>query len=80
MFNMVNKFTCLGDANMSYIGMTSRPLVTRAQEHFYSTINKTAITQHINSCSSFGSSNFSLGSFKTCNATMIMKLKFKKNY
>ena len=61
MSNVVNKSNCLCDTNMSYVGMTSRHLVTRAQEHLHLTINKTAIVQHINSCSSCGSSNFGVG-------------------
>ena len=43
---VVHKFTCLRDANISYIGMTSCHLATKAQEHLHSTINKTAITLH----------------------------------
>ena len=49
---------------MSCIGITSGHLVTIAQEHLLSTINKTAITKYINSCSSCGSSNLGVGSFK----------------
>ena len=64
MCNVVYKFTCLHNANMSYIGMTSRHLVTKALEHLHSTVNETGITLHINSCSSCGSSNFGSDSYK----------------
>ena len=46
MSNVVYKFTGLRDADLSYIGTTSRRSVTRAQEHLYLITDKTAILQH----------------------------------
>ena len=87
--NVVYKLICLRDANRSHIGMTSRHSVPRAQEHLHSTFNETAITQHINVCSSCGSNNLGVGSFeilRQCNndyetkiqeALLMKKLKSK---
>ena len=51
--NVVYKITCLCDTSISYIGMTSRHLATRAKEHMHSTLTtKSAVRDHINSCSS----------------------------
>ena len=49
-FNVVHKFCCLRDADVSYIAMTSRHLVIRAQEHLSFNINKTTRARHISSC------------------------------
>ena len=46
---VVYKFTCLRDANMTYIGQTNRPLAVRVEEHL-SKNTKTAIKKHINNC------------------------------
>ena len=61
---MIYKFTCLRDADISYIGVTSRHFVTIALELLHSTAKKTANTQHINLCSFCGSSNLGIDSFK----------------
>ena len=91
MSNVVNKCTCLRDANMPYIDVTSRHLVTGVQERLHSAISKTAITRHINSSTSCNSSTPGVDSFKTirqCNndhkakveeALLIKKLKPKLN-
>ena len=50
--NVVYQFDCLRDANCSYVGMTTRHLVTRVQEHLHSTTNKTAISEHLKLCES----------------------------
>ena len=49
-FSVVYKFDCLRDANCSCIGMTTRHFATRTHEHLYSTITKTAITEHLKVC------------------------------
>ena len=43
-------FSSLRNADVSYMGMTSRQLVTRAQVHLNLNFNKTAKTQQIRSC------------------------------
>ena len=84
--NVVYKFSCLRDANLSYIGMTSRHLVTRVNEHLHSTINKTAVTQHINSCQFCKKGKLDLSRFeilKRCNTDYETKIQeallIKKN-
>ena len=49
--NVVYKFTCSRDVNTTYIGMSTRHLVTRAREHLQLNSNyaKSAISQHISS-------------------------------
>ena len=45
--NVVYKFTCLRDANNTYIGKTVRHLATRVKEHGTS---QSAIKDHLSSC------------------------------
>ena len=59
--NVVYKFTCLRDANVTYIGKTVRHLATRVKEH--ATTNS-AVKDHLQSCqtchSNFSCNNFSI--------------------
>ncbi len=48
--NVVYKFSCLRDANVSYVGKTKRHLVTRVKEHLK--LKNSAIKQHIDNCNS----------------------------
>ena len=45
--NIVNKFSCLCDINISFIGKTKRHLGTRIKEH---RSEKSAIGQHLQTC------------------------------
>ena len=49
--NVVYKFTCSGDMNLTYIGMSSRHLITRVKEHLnLADSRKSAIKDYIASC------------------------------
>ena len=52
--------------NTTYIGMSTRHLVTRAREHLQLNSNsaKSAISQHISSCQTCQNSNLDVSSFK----------------
>ena len=51
--NVIYKYTCSLDANISYIGKTIRHLTTRAQEHTSAAGEKTtAVCDHIAICDS----------------------------
>ena len=63
--NVVYKFTCLRDANTTYIGKTMRHLVTRVKEHgTSSSTSSSAIRDHLQSCepckSSYSCDSFSI--------------------
>ena len=46
--NVVYKFTCSCDTNLTYIGMSSRHLITRVKEHLNLVdLRKSAIKDHI---------------------------------
>ena len=64
--NVVYKFTCSCDVNTTYVGMSTRHLVTRAREHLQLNFNhaKSAIIQHISSCQTCQNSNLDVSSFK----------------
>ena len=47
--NVVYKFQCLCDANLSYLGKTKRHLVTRVREHG-TAAGPSAIKNHLSSC------------------------------
>jgi len=49
--NVVYKFTCSRDASVTYIGMSTRHLTTRVQEHLNTKSKNSAINQHIQKCS-----------------------------
>ena len=52
--NVIYEFKCLCDTSISYIGVTSRPLITRVEEHLSSSPKSTtadsAIRKHLNTC------------------------------
>ena len=60
MANVVYQFTCLRDANSTYIGKTIRLLATRVREHATSS---SAIKEHLSSCTTC-KDNYSCNSFK----------------
>ena len=60
MANVVYQFTCLRDANSTYIGKTIRHLATRVKEHATSS---SAIKEHLSSCTTC-KNNYSCNSFK----------------
>ena len=60
MANVVYQFTCLRDANSTYIGKTIRHLTTRVREH---TTSPSAIKEHLSSCTTC-KNNYSCNSFK----------------
>ena len=60
MANVVYQFTCLRNANSTYIGKTIRYLATRVREH---TTSPSAIKEHLSSCTTCND-NYSCNSFK----------------
>ena len=60
MANVVYQFTCLRDANSTYIGKTIRHLATRVKEHATSS---SAINEHLSSFTTC-KDNYSCNSFK----------------
>ena len=58
--NVVYQFTCLRDANSTYIGKTIRHLVTRVKEH---STSPSAIKEHLSSCTTC-KDDYSCNSFK----------------
>ena len=50
MSNVVYKFSCSRDANISYIGMTTRHLGIRIEEHLKQKTVNSPIKEHINEC------------------------------
>lgn len=91
--NVVYQFTCSCDTSTSYIGMTSRHLITRVREHLdLGDLNpKSAIKDHIYNCKSCSITKHSINSFRIlrqCNndydakiheALLIKRLKPKLN-
>ena len=57
--NAVYKFSCLRDANITYIGETTRPMELRVEEHLSLSKNKTAVGKHIVQCNACASHNVS---------------------
>ena len=64
--NVVYKFSCLRDATMSYIGMTTRHLGIRANEHLSLQLNskRTAVKDHILTCEKCKSESLTVNNFK----------------
>ena len=64
--NVVYQFSCSCDENVSYIGMTSRHLITRVKEHLNlgDLHTKSAIKDHIYQCKICSNSNYSINSFR----------------
>jgi len=66
----VYKFSCSRDAKISYIGMTTRRLGIRMQEHLHHKTLKSPIKDHIDSCDTCKKKNLDINSFKvirSCN-------------
>ena len=63
--NVVYKFSCLRDADCSYIGQTKRHLMTRVNEHVVlSGSSKSAIKKHIKTCPICYNKNFDFNNFE----------------
>ena len=62
MANVVYQFTCLRDANSTYIGKTIRHLATRVREH---TTSPSVIKEHLSSCTTC-KDNYSCNSLVHC--------------
>ena len=51
--NVIYKFTCLCDADVTYIGKTKHHFKTRRDEHFdFKKKNLTPVTLHVHECQS----------------------------
>ena len=75
MSNVVNQFTCLRDANSTYIGKTIRHLVQRVREH---TTLPSAIIEHLSICTACKSTHV-LNSFKVIDsATSDFEISIKE--
>ena len=75
--NVVYKFFCLCDTNMSYIGMTTRHLGTRIQKHLQPK-GKSAIRDHVDNCQLSNQANINTDNFKvirTCNTEYNTKIQ-----
>ena len=59
--NVIYEFICLREADL---GVTSRHLFARVQQHLHLVINKAAISQHLNSCQFCGNSKPEIGNYK----------------
>ena len=82
--NVVYKFTCLCDANLTYIGKTKRHLMTRCLEHLeLEKPHKSEVKEHIKSCQICRRCNFdSFDILKKCTTdheTKINEAFFIKN-
>ena len=62
--NVVYKFSCSRDANISYIGMTMRHLGTRIQVHLQHKTTKSALQDHFEMCQNCKLNNTDLNGFK----------------
>ena len=76
--NVVYKFTCSCDTNIIYIGVTTRHLEIRVEEHLHSKKDDSAVQKHINVCQSCKDNkhlfdNFSI--LKTCNTQHNTKIQ-----
>ena len=77
MSNVVYKFTCSCDTNITYIDMTTRHLGVRVEEHLHSK-KDSVVQKHINVCQSCKNNkhlfdNFSI--LKTCNPQYSTKIQ-----
>ena len=80
--NVVYKFSCSCDTAISYIGYTTHRIITRAHEHLNLNSNaKSAVKNHIYSCSHCTKIDFSANNFKVIkNGRSVWRLKFKEPY
>ena len=76
--NVVYKFTCWCDTNLTYIGMYSRHLITRVKEHLnLADSRKSAIKNHILSCPICSNLQYNINSFtilRKCNSDYEAKI------
>ena len=75
--NVVYKFTCSCDTNIAYIGMTTRHLGVREEEHLHSK-KDSAVQKYINVCQSCNNNKHLLDNFsilKTCNTQYSTKIQ-----
>ena len=76
--NVVYKFTCSGHMNLTYIGMSSRHLITRVKEHLNLADSRiSAIQNHILSCPICSNLQYNINSFtilRKCNSDYEAKL------
>ena len=77
--NVVYKFTCSCDSNLTYIGKSSRHLSTRVREHLNlaDPRENSAIKQHIISCNCCSNIRYDLNSFtvlKHCKSDFYAKI------
>ena len=78
--NVVYKYTCSRDVNVTYVGNSARHLITRAKEHISDCkSNKSAIKNHILNCNSCLDENpkFQVDQFSTmrkCNSAYEAKI------
>ena len=82
-FNVVYKFMCLRDVNTTYIGMSTRHLVTGAREHLQLNSNfaKSAESHHISFCQSCQKGNLDVSLFKVIETVTInIKPKYRRQY
>ena len=77
--NVVYKFFCPCDTAISYIGYTTRHLITRAHEHLnLNSIAKSAVKDHTYSCSHCSKTDLSVSNFeviKKCNTGFEAKIQ-----
>ena len=76
--NVVYKFTCSCDMNLTYYGMSTQPLITRVREHLdFNSIQRLTIKDHILSCGIYSDVQHGLKSFtliKKCQSEFHTKL------
>ena len=76
--NVVYKFTCSCDTNLTYICMSFRHLITRVKEHLnLADSTKSAIKDHILSCPICSNLQYNINSFtimKKCNSDYEAKI------
>ena len=62
--NVVYKFSCSCDTNMTYIGMSSKHLITRVLEHLnFNSLQHSAIKNHMLSCGKCSNNRFNENNF-----------------
>ena len=62
--NVVHKFSCSCDTNKTYIGMSSRHLITRVRKHLnFKSLQDNAIKDHILSCGKCSNNRFNENNF-----------------
>ena len=76
--NVVYKFLCSCDMNKTYIGMSSRHLITRVWEHLnFKSLQDSAIKDHILSCGKCSNNRFNENNFiiiRKCKSEFCFKI------